>query len=154
MAERFKSKMDWWIGLLIWGCPILAIGAMIPAALTGEGLVAMAIGVGTVVVIYGGLVFPMEYVVAPDALVIRFGLIRSRVDYASIKKVNPTRNPLSNPALSLDRLHVDSGSSLGPCISPADKEGFLRALAEKTPHLRLEGTSLVPAPKEATDESA
>ncbi|HLT37322.1 MAG TPA: PH domain-containing protein, partial [Enhygromyxa sp.] len=76
----------------------------------------------------------------------RFGLVRSRLRYAEIRRVVPTRSMLSSPALSMDRLHVDAGSSLGPLISPRDKSGFLDALAAKAPQLVREGDSLVPRP--------
>lgn len=45
----------------------------------------------------------------------------------------PTRNPLSSPALSLDRLHVQFGQDLfnAILISPADRDRFLTGLAEQ-----------------------
>jgi hypothetical protein len=78
-----------------------------------------------------------------DALVIRFGLMKSRLSYASIRRVTPTRNPLSSPALSLDRLHIDAGNPLGPNISPKDKDDVLRGLAERAPQLKREGDALI-----------
>jgi membrane protein YdbS with pleckstrin-like domain len=114
---------------------------------TGHVVAALSAG-GTLVfilVLYGGIVLPIRYTVASDHLVIRFGLIRSRVPYDKIQGVKPTRNPLSSPALSLNRLHLETGSSLGPNISPKDREGFLRALAARAPHLKREGDRLVPA---------
>ena len=52
--------------------------------------------------------------------------------------MTPTRNPLSSPALSLDRLRVTHRASSGErglLISPADTAGFLAALAEHCPQL-------------------
>jgi hypothetical protein len=45
--------------------------------------------------------------------------------------VVPTRNPLSSPALSLDRLRIEYGQGRAIMISPADKGPFLRALEER-----------------------
>ena len=72
-----------------------------------------------------------------ESLLIRFGCIRSRIPYNSIKKVVPTRNPISSPALSLDRLRIDTGDTLGTNISPADKSSFLKYLAGQVNHLVL-----------------
>lgn len=50
-----------------------------------------------------------------------------------ISEVRPTHNPLSSPALSLDRLHVQYGPGFlkAVMISPADREGFLEDLAQQ-----------------------
>ncbi len=139
---RFPSKIDGWIGLLLAVGVLVPLGVAVAALVRGDaiGLVPCA----CVFLLYAGLVYPMTYEVRPDALVIRFGLVRSRIPYARIRRVVPTRNPLSNPALSLDRLHVDAGSSAGPCISPREKAAFLAALAEHTPHLVRVGDALLP----------
>jgi hypothetical protein len=44
--------------------------------------------------------------------------------------VAPTRNPLLSPALSMDRLKVSYGKCKSILMSPADKEGFLRAIRQ------------------------
>ena len=62
---------------------------------------------------------------------------------SALQGISPTRNPISNPALSLDRLRLERGMTLDTCISPADKAGFLRAVAARAPQLRLEGDRLV-----------
>jgi hypothetical protein len=143
MNPRFSSKIDGWIGLLLIALPLATIGGAAVSLQKGswQGL----IGIAFVGLLYALLVFPMFYELDGDALVIRFGVFKRRVPYASIRRVTPTRNPLSSPALSLDRLHIDAGNPLGPNISPRDREGFLRALAERAPHLELAGDSLVSA---------
>ncbi|MBM3992392.1 MAG: hypothetical protein FJ298_15520 [Planctomycetes bacterium] len=143
--KLFPSKIDWWLGALLCVPPIAAVSSLVALCTAREAASWVGwIPLVLVVAIYGGLVFPMRYEVHDDALVIRFGRFRSRVRYGDIRGVKPTRNPISSPALSLRRLHIDAGSSLGPNISPADQDGFLAALAERTPHLRRQGDSLVP----------
>jgi hypothetical protein len=62
------------------------------------------------------------------------------VPIAEIESVKPSRNPLSSPACSLDRLHVRYHSSKrGVLVSPADKPGFLHELVSRGPHPRLGG---------------
>jgi len=143
----FVSAVDWWLGLLLAAIPLATLGAAGSSLLAGElgGAAAMLVTTAFVLLLYGGLVLPMRYTLKDDHLEIRFGLARSRVPYASLKAVTPTLNPLSSPALSLRRLHLDAGSRLGPNISPKDRPGFLAALAERAPHLKLEGDRLVAA---------
>lgn len=140
---RFSSKIDPWVGALLIMAPVLSlIGGMISLS-AGER--AGMIGPVFIGLLYAVLVLPIRYELAEEALVIRFGLMRSRVPYAQIRAVRPTGNALSSPALSLDRLHIDAGSPLGPNISPEDKAAFLAALAPRVPHLRLRDGALLPA---------
>lgn len=141
---RFPSKVDWWLGA------ILALVIPVSMALSAyaafrSGQTGMAVAsVAFVVLLYVGLVFPMYYELEADALLIRFGLVRTRIPYSAIKAVSPTRSPLSSPALSLDRLHVDCDRNFGHGvnISPKDKQKFLEELAKRAPHLELTGDRL------------
>jgi hypothetical protein len=138
----FKSKVDLWLIPLLAMPPIAAVATLISTYQASEGVLIGWISVIAVALMYVGLVYPVEYIMTPEALVIRFGLVRSKVEYESLEGVRPTRNPLSSPALSLDRLHLECGRSLGPYISPADKDGFLTALLERAPQLERDGDGL------------
>ena len=142
---RFRSKVDTWLLCVLVGAPLFAIGLPLLVAKEDydQALLTALLPAVVFAAIYGLCLFPLHYEVGDEALVIRFGVFRSRIPYEQIRKVVPTRNPLSSPALSLDRLHIDAGSALGPNISPADKAGFLEALVKHTPHLRLDGDRLV-----------
>ena len=48
-----------------------------------------------------------------------------------IKTVTPTSNPLSSPALSLDRLQINYGRWGSIMISPKDKEAFIQDLEKR-----------------------
>jgi hypothetical protein len=94
--------------------------------------------------VYLGLVVPIRYGLGDNQLVVRFGLCHHRVSLADILEVRPTHNPLSAPALSLDRLRVQYGQGFfkAVLISPADRNGFLDDLA-RTAGLKREGDRLV-----------
>jgi len=140
-----KSKVDWWMKILLIVLPIVAI---IPAVMVSikagftEAWTSWA-GVLFLVLLYWIFVIPVEYHINQDVLIVRFGLIRSKIKYEDIKGVKPSRNPISSPALSLDRLGIDLGSKLPNLISPQDKSVFLQELSQHTPHLKIEGDSLV-----------
>jgi hypothetical protein len=141
---RFPSKVDTWLAAILGLLLLTAIGVPLLLLATGDPQAWVGlIGSAVIVAIFGGLVFPLYYELEDETLLIRFGMVRSRIRYTEIRRVVPSRSMLSSPALSLDRLHVDAGSSLGPLISPHDKSGFLDALARKTQLIR-EGDSLLP----------
>lgn len=124
----FRSKIDTWIaGMLVAGAGLTAwtavqSGAWMPVAIT--------------VGIFAGLVFPLRYELHEDALVVRSGFIRYRRPYATLLAATPNRSWISAPALSLDRLLISSSDARSINISPANRERFLAALAERAPQLR------------------
>lgn len=56
----------------------------------------------------------------------------ARVPLREIRLVRSTRNPLSSPALSLDRLRIEYGRR-AIMISPDDKARFLEELQKRMP---------------------
>ena len=149
---RFPSKVDWWLGaILVAVIPVSMLASAYVAFSAGQTGMAVA-SVAFVLLLYVGLVFPMYYELEADSLLIRFGLMRSRIPYAAIKAVSPTRNPLSSPALSLDRLHIDCDRNFGHGvnISPKEKQRFLEELAKRAPHLELAGDRLKSALRSPT----
>ena len=142
----YRSKVDWWLALVLCAPPLASIVVCAALALTGN-FSEMAWGLGSALLVFGiyfGLVFPMRYGLDDAQLVVRYGVCRQRIPLADISEVYPTKNPLSAPALSLDRLHIQFGQ--GPLkavmISPADRDGFLDHLAH-TAGLKPEGERLI-----------
>jgi membrane protein YdbS with pleckstrin-like domain len=73
-----------------------------------------------------------RYTLSKDSLLIVSGPFRWRVPLQSITDVTPTHNPLSSPALSLDRLRIEYASGKkAVMISPRDKQGFIRDLESR-----------------------
>ncbi len=140
-----KSKVDKWIAAVLLGVPVLMllftiiefIGARFTSGLILLGTFAF------IFVIYLLVVYPVHYETKAEILVIRFGIIRYKIPYADIVSVRPTRNILSSPALSLDRLKIEHGKSMPTLISPIDKRLFLEDLASHAPQLKLIRASLV-----------
>ena len=76
-----------------------------------------------------------DYTITDTHLRIRCGPLRWSVPLADVRAIGPTRNALSSPALSLDRLRIEYSHSLAVLVSPDDKEGFLGALRTRAPGL-------------------
>lgn len=149
----YRSQVDLWLAVVL-AVPPLAIASLLVRGiqtgrtedLVGGGIVGLLIAA-----LYAGLLFPIRYGISRHELIIQAGWLRQRIALAAITEVYPTRNPLSAPALSLDRLHVQydprlvnasdpagqssaSGSRLNRFfhsqrISPADRAAFLSDLA-------------------------
>lgn len=142
----FPSKVDWWLGIILALLPVVSLGVLLTSLVSEDPaeLVSAVISCAVTAGIYGLLVFPMRYGIAEDDLVVRYGVVRHRIRLERIQEVAPTHNPLSSPALSLDRLAIRTGSGLfaETMISPADREAFLATLAMRA-GLHRDGDRLV-----------
>jgi len=134
--QWYPSKIDWWLVPLLCIPPASAVIACAVSAIhssMNDLVIAAAIAI-LVAGLYLGVVFPMRYGLSETHLIIRNGMCTQRILLSEISEVYPTRNPLSSPALSLDRLHVQFGEGFFKAImiSPADRDRFLDELAQRT----------------------
>jgi hypothetical protein len=124
----YPSKVDWWLPVVLTIPPILdlGIGIFLLSINKQLGLVVIALGV-VIGIVIAALVFPCRYTVTDTEVLIRCGLIHQRIALRDIVGVTPTSNPLSAPALSLQRVRIDlkQGYRL---VSPADRAGFIREI--------------------------
>ena len=133
-AKRFKSKVDTWILILMIVAIVFQVFAVGTAALQADdplattGLMLLVIGVSGLLV---WLLFGTYYTVERGYLRIASGPFRWRVPLADITSVTATRSPLSSPALSLDRIMIRYGKRGRVMVSPADREGFLKAIGHE-----------------------
>ncbi|HSK47067.1 MAG TPA: PH domain-containing protein [Coriobacteriia bacterium] len=148
----FRSKVDWWLGLILVALPLVEVWALLAALRSGEreAVTATAAGCALVAAIYGLLLIPIRYGVSNERLIIRFGVVRHRIALDAISEVYATRNPLSSPALSLDRLAVRTGDGLlgMSLVSPVEREEFLSTLATQARLVR-DGDRLI-RPRDAS----
>jgi len=75
-----------------------------------------------------------HYTVADGDLRIVSGPFGWTIALSEITSIEPSRNLLSSPALSIDRLKVSYGKRKFVLISPADKAGFLAAVERGSSH--------------------
>jgi membrane protein YdbS with pleckstrin-like domain len=142
-ASIHTSKVDTWLILVA----ALAAGASVgvAVALLREGGVPVVVMVPVVVVLGAGLplwtLFGTRYELTPGRLRIRCGPFRWTVPLNEIRAVTPTRNPLSSPALSLDRLRIDYGRGSSVMISPRDQARFLEDMGRYRSAVSLSAAS-------------
>jgi hypothetical protein len=145
----YKSKVDLWLFLMVMATCVLMIGLLIQTLIT-EGLnhpgtLTLLISSIFMLAVIFGLAYPVSYEITHSELVIRSGLRRIGIELSSIESVKPSRNPLSAPAWSLDRIRIDyhkEGKKTFLLISPEDKSGFLNELALKTDGLSRQGEKI------------
>ena len=127
----FRSKIDRWLGAVLIGGAVAVTAAVIAvAAAAREVLQVFALAP----LLLPGAALPLwllkstDYTLDESELRVRSGPFKWRIPLRDIRTVTPTRNPLSSPALSLDRLRIDYGPLKSLMISPVDKERFLAEL--------------------------
>ena len=153
-VKWFRSKIDWWMWLILVALPVIQLRGLAAALRDGDGqaIMSTAVACGIVAAIYGLLVIPIRYGVSSDRLVIRFGVRRRYIDLAAIREVYPTHNPLASPALSLDRLAIRTGDGrFGmSLISPLEREEFLSTLASGAGLVRNNDRLVLPGSRDAS----
>lgn len=143
-AVTFPSKIDWWLGAVLLLCAGASAVAAVSVAAAEPPLVALAMSpllllLGCVLPVW--LLLATRYTFGATDLEVRSGPFVWRIPLREIHAVTATRNPLSSPALSLDRLRIDFGRSRSIMVSPADKEGFLSELRGRAPVAGASGGS-------------
>jgi len=136
--KRFKSKIDRWLLFLLVAVMVFEIVVMSIAAtqatdpLEATFLIMAALAI---VALLGSMLLGTHYTVDGGTLRIACGPFRWKVPIDAIEAVEPTRSPLSSPALSLDRLRIRYGKRR-IMVSPADKAGFLKAIGQDPADVR------------------
>jgi hypothetical protein len=128
----FRSKLDGWVLASFLSAAAVQLVVLVflanaaPKALFAVvPLLALTSACGV------WLYFATRYVVTGDRLLVRGGTISLDNTFSDITKIEPTRNPLSAPAWSLDRLLITYGGGKSCMISPKDKASFLGLLRER-----------------------
>ncbi|MDJ0750077.1 MAG: PH domain-containing protein [Woeseiaceae bacterium] len=133
---RFVSKVDGWL-IPVFVVAIAGMLAAFVAVIVGDTPVWLQVVVSVASVLFCALLFAIlkstYYVVEDGVLRIVSGPFRWKIAVSDIVDVTPTRNPLSSPALSLDRLKVTYGRRRYVLVSPADKDGFVTAIQSQRP---------------------
>ncbi len=123
----FKSRIDGWLAMIAFGLPV--VGISIPLSKLGVSVKALPpIAIVAAVLMFEAWLFStVQYRIEEGELRIRAAFLRWNIPIRDIRSVTPTGNPLSAPALSLDRLSIVYGEK-EILVSPVDKDRFIEAL--------------------------
>lgn len=130
MPVCFPSKVDAWLAAIIGVSIVVDIGAsayVVVLNAPGAWFVApLLLVVGALLPLW--IFLSTDYRIDDERLAIRSGPFRWSIPLDQIASIQPTNNPLSSPALSLDRLEITQASGRTIRISPRDQAGFLAEL--------------------------
>ncbi|MBN8566503.1 MAG: PH domain-containing protein [Flavobacteriales bacterium] len=127
--KTYRSKIDWWLILLIlgiFGYPIM------------EGILTNQYGLSitmiSILIIMFWMFSKIKYVIEGTMLKVWW----VKIDIHSIKRIYKTNNPLSSPALSLDRIAIVYNKYDEVLISPKLKKEFVDELLKINPSIIVE----------------
>lgn len=133
---KFRSKIDWWLLLIF----IVITANIVIKIYEANHLYSLAsnfphlIIYSLVILVIWLPIFNTYYVVENNTLVIKSLVFRWKINLNDITQIEPTHNPLSSPALSLDRLkiyYMKNEKIATVMISPKNKEAFLQAINKR-----------------------
>ena len=133
---KFRSKIDWWLLLIF----IVTTAIIVMKIYEENHNYSLAsnfphlIFYSLIILVIWLPIFNTYYVVENNTLIIKSLVFRWKININNITQIEPTHNPLSSPALSLDRLkiyYMKNGEVTSVMISPKDKETFLQAINKR-----------------------
>lgn len=125
MKVKYPSKVDFWMYALMG----FIVGVAFYNVYVSEAHITSVIPLALVVAFLFHIIYSTYYVIDKNILTIRSSFIVNRkIDILRIQKIEDSYNPLSAPAVSLDRLKITYNNGLWTLISPKDKEGFIKHL--------------------------
>ncbi len=122
----YRSKISWGIFL-----PIFIILLLTTIFIATESWWVASISILPVAVPIGYIFLKTTYVVTDGLLKIKCGfLYNQQIKISSIRQIKETNNPISSPALSLDRLEIKFDKYSSVLISPKEKAIFIEHLKQ------------------------
>ena len=141
METIFRSKIDLWLVVVVAIAPVVFMDFVFDVLSTSDR-VALLSTLAVVAAVWGVMVwlyYSTRYTISGDFLLVKAGPFSWVIPIDDIVRVEPTRDPKSSPALSLDRLLIRYGQSAELMISPKDKSGFMDELRK---HLKPSSTAI------------
>lgn len=138
MARVYQSRIDWWLAFSVGAGVIISLTALVSLLLSPVAgrwlMIALLAVLGVILPVW---VFSATYyTLSDDFLDVRSGPFRWKIPVSSIVSVTSSRNPLSSPALSLNRLEVMDARGRKVLISPREMDAFQRDLEARRSGLK------------------
>ena len=132
--KKYKSKIGWELvaplGLILTSALILMVYQQIL-----PGVILILLVMAFIIHMF----LTTYYIVDSENLLIKCGfLFNQKISIDAISKISETKNPLSSPATSLDRLQIKYNKYGVVLISPAEKTNFIEALLAVNPHIEVQ----------------
>lgn len=128
----FKSKIDWWFGLLL----VYPIFMSVKSMLLGEWVGLLGLSIVIVLILFFSKT--TRYIINDNQLIVKSTwVVYERIDISKITKIEKTNSILSSPALSLDRIRIRYNKYDEVLISPKVKKEFIDELLKVNPTIEI-----------------
>ncbi|MGQ1911090.1 PH domain-containing protein [Marinifilum sp. RC60d5] len=129
--KKYQSKIG--TGILIF--LIVVLGGLSVISLYQGAWIGVVI-IGLVGVFIGYIFSSTQYVIHDQVLNIKSGFVVDiSIQIETIKSISKSRNLISSPANSLDRIEIRYNQYDTVLISPQNKKAFIRNLKEVNPNI-------------------
>ena len=126
----YKSKIDWWLGLVL----IYPIYRSIVSIVEGEWLGYLGVVLCLLFIVF--ISKSTRYIINENQLVVKcMFIVNDKIEISKIKRIEKTNSILSSPALSLDRMAIRYNKFDEVYISPKDKQAFVDDLLKINPEI-------------------
>ena len=131
--EVYKSKISWIIYL-----PIVASFIPLIVIMIVEDIWLLGFLLILVIAFILYIFLKTKYTVTGNTLRVQCGfLYNEKIKISSIRQIKETNNPISSPALSLDRLEIKFENYGSVLISPKEKVAFIEHLQHINPAIEF-----------------
>lgn len=128
----YKSKIDWWLGLVL----VYPIFRSIVSIIEGEWLGYLGIVLCFLFIVF--ISKSTRYIIAENQLIVKcMFIVNDRIEISKIRKIEKTNSVLSSPALSLDRIAIKFNKFDEVYISPKERQNFLNDLLLINPNIEV-----------------
>lgn len=131
----FPTKRDIWLGGIFGAITVLLIWGIIDSILYIDWVTITLLPPVLLFILL--IWFRMYYKIKADTLIIIYGPFSKKIDINQITSIRHSRSILSAPALSLDRLEINTNKYDTVLISPKDKELFMETLLNIQPNITI-----------------
>ena len=130
--KTYKSKIDWWLGLLL----VYPIFLGITSIIEGDRMGYLVIASCFLFIFF--ISKSTRYIITEDKLIVKcMFIVNERIEISKIKKIEKTNSILSSPALSLDRIAIKFNKFDEVYISPKEKQAFVDDLIKINPAIEI-----------------
>ena len=126
----YKSKIDWWMSLVL----VYPIFRSIVSIIEGEWIGYFGILMCFLFIFF--ISKSTRYIIEENQLIVKcMFIVNNKIDISKIKKIEKTNSILSSPALSLDRIAIKFNKYDEVYISPKEKQSFVNDLLKINPEI-------------------
>ena len=128
--QIYKSKIDWWLGLVL----VYPIFRSIQSSIEGEWIGFVGIVLCLLFIVF--ISKSTRYIISENHLIVKcMFIVNDKIEISKIRKIEKTNSILSSPALSLDRIAVFYNKYDEVYISPKERQAFIDELLKINPEI-------------------